>query len=42
MEGSIKVLGAGMMAHTVKTIQPEITEYELKIVHETEKECIGQ
>ena len=42
MEGSIKVLGAGMMAHTVETIQPEITEYELKIVHETEKECIGQ
>ena len=42
MEGSIKVLGVGMMAHTVETIQPEITEYELKIVHETERECIGQ
>jgi len=30
------------MAHTVETIQPEITEYELKLVHENEKECIGQ
>jgi phage gpG-like protein len=42
MEGATKVLGSGMMAHTVKTIQPEIKDYELRVVSQVEKEAIGQ
>lgn len=41
MEGSSKVLGVGMMAHTVATIGPEIKDYELKVAGQIEKESIG-
>jgi HK97 gp10 family phage protein len=42
MEGSTKVLGVGMFAHTVNTIQPEIEGYELKVVRQVEQEAIGE
>jgi phage gpG-like protein len=42
MEGSTKVLTMGMFTYTVETIQPEIMEYELKVISQVEKESIGQ
>lgn len=42
IEGSTKVLGEGMFAYTARTIGPEIKDFELKIIAQTEKECLGQ